>query len=189
MKSDKEHTGKTKDVKEKGSFSDYILWFGKNIIIAGIAGLLIFKLLESQQGYSWAYNSLLKGNMELINNYPNATIEQKFELKLGSSYAYLQFLKANTPANAVILYPDRSAFFPKDKKSQFTFTGEPFNKMWALRFLYPRKLVIPSEVGVNHYSNEVTHVAIVNGWGLDKLKYQPTDSIEFGVLPINNPTK
>ncbi|MEG1685127.1 MAG: hypothetical protein RR319_04180 [Bacteroides sp.] len=169
--------------KQQYSSSEYFRWILKNGILALIAYFLVFKLIDIQPGYNWIYNGLLKGNMEIIKEYPNITDDQKWEYKLGSTYTYLRFLKENTPPDAIILYPDANAFFPKDKEKMFT--GEPYNKMLALRFLYPRKLIIPSEIGKSHYASKATHVAIVNGFGYDKLNYQPEHKIEHGVLPIN----
>ena len=60
-----------------------------------------------------------------------------------------------------------------------------YNKIYATRFLYPRKLVLESEFGVSKYADQINYVAIVNGEGKDKLSY-PTDSTyRHGVLPIN----
>lgn len=166
---------------------DYFSWIVKNGIAAIVTGLLVYSLLESQQSYNWVYNGLLKGNMETIKKYPDLTLDQKFEMKLGYTYTYLNFIKNNTPQNAVILYPGSEAFFPKDVKSPFE--GTPYNKIWATRFLYPRKLIIPSEVGKNHYSDKITHVAIVNGLGYDKLNYEPKERYKNCVMPIINPYK
>lgn len=178
-------TDKKKDIQSKSTVSsqNYILWFCKNALCAAFIGFIIFKCVNMQQGYNWAYNSLLKGNMEIIKQYPKLPIEKKFEMKLGMSYTYLNFLKNQTPENAVILFPTAEEFFPKDKKTPFS--GEPFNKVWASRFLYPRKLVYQSELETNRYGKEITHVAIVNGLGFDKLDYVPSEKFEHGVLPIN----
>ncbi|MDR1644745.1 MAG: hypothetical protein LBS05_02810 [Tannerellaceae bacterium] len=155
----------------------------KNIALALVAGFLLSKCLEVQQGYNWAYHSLLKGNMATIRAYPNLTIEQRNEQKLGNDYAYLQFVKNSTPEDAVILYPAREDFFPEGIESPFK--QDIANKTFGLRFLYPRKLVLPSEMETNRYAKDITHVAIVNGRGLERLKYEIETPIEHGVLPLN----
>ncbi|MDR1344812.1 MAG: hypothetical protein LBJ39_05605 [Tannerellaceae bacterium] len=163
----------------------YGLWLLKNICAAVVAGIFIFKCIEMQGGYNWVCNSMLKGNMELIKANPGATLEQRHEFKLGFDYRYLQFVKTSTPEDAVILYPSREDFFPEGVDSPFK--QDVSNKTWALRFLYPRKLVLPSEMESNRYAGDITHVAIVNGRGFDRLGYETgTDgSMEFGILPLN----
>jgi hypothetical protein len=160
----------------------YGLWFLKNIAAALVAGFLVFECLEEQKGYNWAYYSLLKGNMAAIRANRNLTLEQRNEQKLGIDYAYLQFVKKATPDDAVILYPSREDFFPEGVESPFK--QDISNKTWGLRFLYPRKLVLPSEMETNRYAKDITHVAIVNGRGLERLGYEVETPLEHGVLPV-----
>jgi len=161
----------------------YPLWLLKNLIAAGIAGFLIFKCINTQPAYQWVYGSLLKGNMAFIKANPKLSLDEKFRQKLGSVYPYFQYIKQQTPDTAVILYPGAEDFFPEDKKSPFT--GEPFNKIYALRFLYPRKLVLPSEMQTSKYAKEITHVAIVNGRGFERVNYTVRNRFEHGILPVN----
>lgn len=161
----------------------------KNVCVALVAGFFLFKCLEVQQGYKWAYYSLMKGNMATIRENPHLTLEQRNEMKLGFDYAYLQFLKNATPEDAVILYPSREDFFPEGVESPFK--QDVSNKIWALRFLYPRKLALPSELEIggsqmetNRYAKDVTHVAIVNGRGYERLDYEVETPVVHGVLPV-----
>jgi len=155
----------------------------KNLVAAGVAGLLIAKTIEIQPGYQLAYNGLLRGNMAFIKANPSLSLEDKFAQKLGSAYRYLQYVREQTPDTAVILYPSAEDFFPPDRKSPFT--GEPYNKIWALRFLYPRRLVLPSEMKTNRWAGEITHVAIVNGRGFERVSYPVAKRFEFDVLPVH----
>jgi hypothetical protein len=170
-------------VKQTASSGGYLTWLIKNVGVALVAGFLLSECLDVQQGYNWAYYSLMKGNMVTIRKYPNLTIEQRNEQKLGNDYAYLQFVKNSKPEDAVILYPSREDFFPEGVESPFK--QDISNKTWGLRFLYPRKLVLPSEMETNRYAKDITHVAIVNGRGLERLNYEVETPVEYGVLPVN----
>lgn len=166
--------------REKRSASAYFIWAVKNILIVIVAGLLVKEGIEAQPGYNWVYNGLLKGNMETIKAYPNLTFDEKMTMKLNSCYSYLMYIKEQTPENAVILWPSGADF----SKENSPFKGEIYNKTYALRFLYPRKLVTPHEIGKSHYEKEITHIAIVNGTGFDKLPYKVEQPFEHGVLPV-----
>jgi hypothetical protein len=155
----------------------------KNIAAAGVAALCVYAFLNLQVGYNWAYYSLLKGNLAIIKENPSLTLDQKNEMKLGTDYAYLRFLKHATPEDAVILYPAHGDFFPEGVESPFK--QNISNKTWGLRFLYPRKLVLPSEMETNRYAGSITHVAIVNGRGYERLSYPVEGGLEHGILPVN----
>jgi hypothetical protein len=121
--------------------------------------------------------------MEFIRTYPDMTTEQRLEAKLGMSYTYLQFVKKQTPEDAVILFPGWNEFFPEGVKSPFD--GNITNKIWATRFLYPRKIVFSSEQDKCRYGKNITHVAIVNGMGFEKVSYPVAEKFDHGVLPFN----
>lgn len=145
--------------KEGISFS----WVAKNIFAVVIVLFLLNKfVLDVQPGYNWAYNMLQK-NLETIRHYSRTTTDNRFEMKLGLSHVYLRYVKESTPENAVILLPGKEAFYPEGEER--IFSGEPYNKLWAIRFLYPRRVIIPSELGKTPWSEKITHVAIVNGRG------------------------
>ena len=164
-------------------------WVIKNIAAVIIVLFLFNKLILDIQpgnnwasGYNWAYN-MLKRNTETIRHYSATTTDNRFEMKLGLAHVYLRYLKENTPENAVILLPPKEAFFPKGE--EHIFSGEPYNKLWATRFLYPRRVIIPSELGVTPWSEKITHVAIVNGRGYEYLDYEVEQKAPHTVLPIH----
>ncbi len=161
---------------------DYLIWFLKNAIAGVVAYIIIFQCIEKQLGYNWAYNTLMKENFKLIKEHSDMTLEQKLSAKFGYNYAYWKYIQDNTPEDAVILYPTKEFFFPSDKESKFT--GEVFNKIYASRFLYPRKLVYPTEIETSPYGEQITHVAIANGWGYDYLEYKVDNPVADNVLPI-----
>ena len=63
------------------------------------------------------------------------------------------------------------------------------NKLYATRFLYPRLLILESELEESRYADRITHVAIVNGEGKDRLPYQVDPEIQHAVLPVVQPKK
>ena len=149
--------------KEGISFS----WVAKNIFAVVIV---------------WAYNMLQK-NLETIRHYSRTTTDNRFEMKLGLSHVYLRYVKESTPENAVILLPGKEAFYPEGEER--IFSGEPYNKLWAIRFLYPRRVIIPSELGKTPWSEKITHVAIVNGRGYEYLDYEVEQKAPHAVLPMH----
>ena len=171
--------GKTGSLPSRSS-SAYFIWIAKNILAVAVVALILKEAIQSQPGYNWVYNGLLKGNMETIKAYPHLNFDEKMGMKLGASYSYLMYVKEQTPENAVILWPSGADFM----KEKSPFSGELGNKTYALRFLYPRKLVTPDERGKSRYEKEITHVAIVNGAGLDNLPYPVGQPFEHGVLPV-----
>lgn len=121
----------------------------------------------------------------MISKYPHLTFDQKMQMKLGLNYNYLLIIRNSTPPDAVILYPSPEEFRVKESP----FTQDIDNKLYALRFLYPRKLVTKENLPDSQYAGKVTHVAIVNGMGKDRVPY-PIDSLRMhGVFPIEPPTK
>ena len=155
----------------------------RNIGVALIVVLLISVAYKKMPGYQWVYDGLLKGNMELMRQYKDLPLEGRNEMKLGYTYAYLRYIVRQTPPDAVILMPQKSIYFPEKVKTEFT--GQPYNKLWATRFLYPRKIVLEGEETANKYGCKITHVAIVNGWGYDKLHYEVENPVKNTVLPID----
>jgi hypothetical protein len=177
----KEKKKKSKKVAEERKITPRRLLL-RNLLVTAIAGWMVFLCIEKQVGYQQIYH-ILKGNMAFIRQFPGKTNEQRLEVKLGMSYTYLQFIKRQTPEDAVILYPDWREFFPEGVESPFN--GEITNKIWATRFLYPRKIVLSSERDKNRYGKHITHVAIVNGTGFEKVNYPVAAKFEHGVLPFN----
>jgi len=134
--------------------------------------LLISTLFCHFPAYHWVYADLLKKNMTQKKRYPHLTFDQKMQIKLGADYQYLMYLREATPQNAIILYPSATAFHKKGSP----FTHGISNKICATRFLYPRKLVLESEISASKYARKITHVAIVNGEIPNGITL-PTDSI------------
>ncbi len=162
------------------SFAAYGVWLAKNVLFMVPALLLVCYTLTKQPTYHWVYSGLLKENMEAIKKYPGLTFEEKMQMKLGADYGYLLFIKQNTPENAVILYPSREAF----QKEGSPFKQEIYNKLYAIRFLYPRLLISEDELQESRYADRITHVAIVNGEGKGRLPYQVSPETRHAILPV-----
>jgi hypothetical protein len=161
---------------------DYLSWIFKNIVIGMTVYFAVHYLIDKQTSYNWAYNALLKENYKTAKKYKHFTFDKKMEAKLGYTFTYWTYLRDNTPEDAVILFPTYDIFCPNGEKSKFP--GEPASKMQTSRFLYPRKLVYPNEIETNRYGKQLTHVAIVNGWGYEYLEYAVANRIDDIVLPI-----
>lgn len=171
-------------VRRKGehqeSLAEHGKWLVKNLFFLGLALALLYAAFATQPTYYWVYNNLLKKNYALIKRERNLTFDQKMQMKLGESYRYLQYLRDATPLNAIILYPPSSAF----RKEGTPFKHEIFNKVYATRFLYPRRLVLESELTISPLAPHITHVAIVNGEGANHFTH-PTDStVRNAVFPV-----
>jgi len=148
------------DVDESGSSTvNAPRWAVRNVLSLAISLLLVVALFNNHPAYHWVYADLLKKNTMQKRKYPHLTFDQKMQLKLGADYLYLMYVREVTPPDAVILYPSSAAF----RKEGSPFTHGIDNKICATRFLYPRKLVLESELGRNKYAKDITHIAIVNG--------------------------
>lgn len=160
-----------------------------SVIMYNIIGLvcvvILFFILKSHKGYGFVID-MLQGNYELISKHRNAPLYERNLSKMGDSYNIFLYIASNTPPNAVIYLPGGKAF--SDKSYGMNFKGEPYNKGWATRFLYPRKIVLESEYDKSSYSKDITHVVIINKVGAEILPYK-LDSIPVcSVLPMKHIT-
>jgi len=173
-----------KSLKVKQAKTKYFLWLIKNFFFAAVAALLI-KMVVYPFGED---NTLLHGiykDMRKISKFPfSTTLDQRYTALLKSTYTYFMLIKNNTHENAVILYPEYESFFPENEKHVFNHPGIS-NKMWVIRFLYPRKIITSSELESSSYKDKITDVAIVNGRGREFLPYELTKEANFGVAPLN----
>ena len=119
----------------------YSRWLFKNIVAVALTLFLLKVVMVLQPTYNWVCFTMLPENMEIVRKYPNLNYDGRMSIKLGANYMYLKNTREHTPENAVILWPSSEAF----TKGKSPFTAEISNKIYALRFLYPRKLVIPFE--------------------------------------------
>jgi len=159
--------------------------FIQNMLLCFALIALVYQVTAKGQIYNWFYESLLKANLNYITGKKGElTLDQKYELKLGYDYKYLNFVKERTPEDAVILMPLQRYFLQEGSKAKFR--HHMGDKGYTSFFLYPRQVVYEKEKGKNPLYEKVTHVAIVNKCCYDKLNYPVRDQPEFTVLPINN---
>jgi len=162
----------------------------RNLIIAFVLMFILLMLYVAIPGYNYAIKDVAIGNKERIDqietrrinfNLPELRMEDKFLFRI-EDYWYIQFMTNHTPDSAVVLLPPLSAV---DSTPEFNSLNDP---EYMEYFLYPRLCVSEDQKSTKKdlYAR-VTHVAIVNGWGYDKLKYKPREMPTETVLPINQP--
>ena len=124
-----------------------------NLVALIVSFLFLLILHHSIAGYGWVWDKVIVQNLKVIWDNPDITQEQKWEIKCGFDYRYANYLKDNTPDDAVILLPPTDALFPEGEKSDFNTNGSwgIKNKAWTTYFVYPRKVVYETEKGTNPY--------------------------------------
>ncbi|MDR1416364.1 MAG: glycosyltransferase family 2 protein, partial [Prevotellaceae bacterium] len=113
----------------------------------------------------------------------NATLDERYQMKLGFDYVFLNHIKQNTPEDAVILFPLKKCTTEKGGDSQLS--GNINSKYWVTHFVYPRRILYKDEQETNSRYSDVTHVAIVAGHGYEDLNYPVMERYYFTVLPKN----
>ena len=109
-----------------------VLW---NLLGGCVAVLLISYTFE-QKGYQFVW-SMLRRNWKVANEYKGLSLSDRYQMKLGNGYAVYKYVCDKTPEDAIIYIPAAKYF------QQEGVEGEPWNKLWAMRFLYPRQVVQP----------------------------------------------
>lgn len=154
-------------------------------IISNIIGVAVvialFFTLKHHKGYGFVFK-MLESNYKTISANMGASLDERNEMKLGYSYNFFKYLCTQTPEDAVIYLPGKAAFM--DKSNGIEFTGEPYIKGWASRFLHPRKVVLESEYSKSNYRNMITHIAIVNKKGTEIMPQKVENLPALGVLPV-----
>ena len=129
-------------------------------------------------GYDWLLNSMLKGNLDLIEKNPDKTLQQRYELKWGQGeITYTDKIKTATPDSAIILLPPKKMLQEVGFKSMVDLP-------WITYFLYPRRIVYEDDKDKSALYAKSTYVVSINGYGLDKIGYPVSKPEPFMVLPI-----
>ena len=172
-----------KDTAKKNTLAGWLKCFLgiKSILFSIVCCLLLYTSVSKNNNYKWVWNNLLKGNWDVIRKNSALTLEERYQMKLGFSYVYYNYIKQHTPDDAVILFPLKEQNL--DSGGDYKLTEDVNNKFWVTHFVYPRKVVYKDEKEINPLYNEVTHVAIVAGHGYDDLDYFVTERTYFTVLP------
>ena len=166
----------------------YFSW-KRQLVVAICTFLFIGLLYFLIPGYRWAVEEIGFRNLNLVNkieekrkseNLPPLNVHEKRAFKI-EGYYYLQLLNTSTPQDAVIFLPQGSV--THGPRHEFVNSSE-----WVAYFIYPRLCIGYDERFKNpELYSKVTHVAIVNGWGYEFLKYPIEKKEEEAVLPIEKP--
>lgn len=162
-------------------------WWIKNLLIAAALYMLCPSLVKSNPGYQWLIEGYAKNNLKAIEQMDGLSNDQILEAKLGYDYAFVEMIRNNTPDTAVVFYPSRADFMDKKEGANVAFSGNLCDKLTAVRFLYPRRVVVQKELEQNtSWSKKITHVAIVNGHGRELLPYRTSENTLISVLPMDS---
>lgn len=159
--------------------ASFLKRIGYNILGCLVVYFLLSVVVFPQQDYAWSID-MLEDNYDFVTNNRYMSVQERYASKLGVSYILFDSVRSKTPDTAVVYLPGKNGFFPKNQVS--IFTGEPYEKMWAIRFLYPRKVVSEEEYERSAYAEKIDYVMIVYGIGTERLKYKLPQRIDFGVL-------
>ena len=153
----------------------------RGLLVAGLIAFGIYTGVTQNSGYRWIWQGYLKGNWNFIRQHSGASQEERLQMKLGFDYTFLNFIKKNTPDDAIILFPKDE--YITEKSGNMQLTPNILSKMWATHFVYPRSVVYRSEAETNPLYNEVTHIAICAGHGYEDLDYAMEERAAFAVFP------
>ena len=157
--------------------------FGFQSFIVMIVGLTIMiAAIKYNEGYNWAWETLLKKNWKFIQANRSASIEERYTAKLGFTYVFLNHIKKNTPQDVILLFPSRKQLL---EESQYDIDRNITGKNWVLHFLYPRQIVYADDEN-NPLREQANYVVIVNGHGYELLDYEPNEHPSFGLVPTKN---
>lgn len=156
-----------------------------NLLVAGMGVLLFSKVIGNNDAYSWMWNTFAPVNLESIKTDKSLSPEQRLARKLGVDFNYVMMIRDYTPTDAVVFYPGKGDFMATPEYgNKLQFRGTLVDKMSAIRFLYPRKVVIREELGKTPYAKRITHVGIVNGRNAEMLHYPVDSTTMHTILPV-----
>lgn len=164
----------------------------RNLVVTFVLMFILLLLYVTIPGYNYAIKEVAIGNKQKIDeietrklnfNLPDITWEIKRQFRM-ENYWYIQTIQEVSPANqnTVVLLPPRSAV---DSTPKFKELCDP---EWMEYFLYPRLCISEDEKETKkELYARVNYVAIINNWGYDKLKYEPSSRPSEAVLPVEKP--
>ncbi|MDR0507615.1 MAG: hypothetical protein LBH32_12500 [Dysgonamonadaceae bacterium] len=170
-----------KDKKKEGLLS--VLFNTRSILLCLGGLLIIFICYKQNRSYNWVW-SMLNSNWETIMKNPKATKDQRYEMKIGFLYSYCNYVKQNTPEDAIILFPDPEKIQEMEKKYNYHIDKRLTNKMELTYFVYPRKVLMNCEKETSPLYGKQTHVAIINGYGYENVNYPVDPKPDFNLLKI-----
>lgn len=157
-------------------------------VIAAIFLTVVFKHNEPDpqnpteepinRGYDWLLNTMLKGNLETIEKYPDLNAQQRLEMKWGGGeISYIFQIKNQTPETAVVLLPPKEVLLGVGFKNSHELP-------WLTYFVYPRKVVYENDTATSSLYAQADYLVSINGWGLDKLSAPIEQPQPFMILKL-----
>lgn len=147
-------------------------------LLGGCVAVLLISYTFEQKGYQFVW-SMLRRNWKVASEYKESSLSDRYQMKLGNGYAVYKYVCEKTPEDAIIYIPAAKYF------QRAGVEGEPWNKLWAMRFLYPRQVVTREEYQINH--RVPTHVLIVGDGGREMFPAGALPpSIEVAIVPLTN---
>lgn len=153
-----------------------------NILAVALFALVLAHCYQ-RLGYKHTYN-LMRLDYKTAHYADIKSIEERNVIKLGMGYVYLLYIRDNTPEDAVIYLPSIEAFLMDGYSVRFCRTHFSL-KLWAMRMLYPRKIVAAAEYAAQGAIPPLTHVFVVNGHGRELLDYEIPEDAHYEIYPIN----
>lgn len=186
MNQNKNHTKRQAAPAQKANPEGhgFIGWLALNILACLVGYFLFTTAVNKNASYNWLWNTFAPSNLESFERDRQADLRTRLMTRLGVDFNYLMMIHDYTPANAVVYYPSLDDFKAKPAfGEQLPFNGRLVDKMTAIRFLYPRKVVVREELGKTPYADKITHVSIINGRNTDMLQYPVDSTLMFSILP------
>lgn len=147
-----------------------------------LVSAFLFGGVYSQSAYNWAIDHLVVNSLKTTYEQQDLTIHQRYEAKIGFNYRYLQYIKDNTPEDAIILWP-KPADFLKDGAIKPFHDHYIKESVYAAYFLHPRKVINIQDTS-NIYYSTANYIAIVHGKGYERLTYPVSTDQQFTVAPL-----
>lgn len=187
-KAPKTEKPQNRTAKPSGSFFSKLIANIGGAFIAVIFIMIVFRHNEPDpqnpdkepinHGYDWMLNTMLKGSLEAIDQYPDLTTEQRYELKWGGGeITYVFEIKRQTPDSAVILFPPKAYMEERGAKSMQ-------QRPWLTYFLYPRKVIYEDDKDRLPLYDEADYIVSIEGWGFDKLSEPIVEPYSFMILKL-----
>jgi hypothetical protein len=179
LKKQKKHKTK-KQVKDKSKKEESVLSkiIIRNLLSFALFAVIVYILYSKVPGYNWLWSGLIKGNLGTIEQYPDLTRDQKFEIKERPDAAFVNFLKNNTSDSSSIVFPPRDLLINSKRKFK-----RLHNKAWITYALYPREVEYFNELPDTSNLERFDFIAVFEYWGYDKVSYPADRSNEYFLLP------
>lgn len=170
--------------KPSSNRRDLGTWIVRNLVLLVVA-LVLVSFLKGKHMGQWLWNYYIASNLEFIRSYPDLSLDERLSAKLGADYRFMLYLRDNTPEDAVVYYPTGDDFrAARSADGKQIFSGQLTDKLTAVRFLYPRRVVVEKELGQTAYTDSLTHITVVSERNLKMLPYEIDPARALGVYPV-----